>query len=158
MISYNFDNLKQLRKYLLRKIISIFLLILPFILNQIIDIELVNPGYLYLIIGYIAAVIIMDLNHFHIYKIEFDEINHKIWFYAKNLLGKSNNSAHPISGINLYISSRIEKGKRRIYLIEFKNTKKHIATIYSEQLGFNSTDLYHIYKTTEKLGIKNNLE
>jgi len=157
MISYNYDYSKPQKRYILRRMISIAILIFPFIMDQIADIEFVKSSYIYIILGFIVGIILKDLNHFHTYRIEFDEISKTIRFYSKNLLGKSSKSDHQFSNIKLHISSRKKKGVRKIYLIEFIRTKEVIVSIYNEQQRFNSDDLYFIYKTAESLSIETNL-
>jgi hypothetical protein len=133
-------------------------LISPFVIDQFIDINFIKSSYIYYVVGFLLATIYSDLSRFHPYRIDFDEKGKKVRISTKTLLGKSKTYELHFSEIKLNVLSNKRRGFRKIYMLEFCEFNKVKASIYSDNKRFNSDDLYFIYKTSEKCGIKNNLE
>jgi uncharacterized membrane protein YcgQ (UPF0703/DUF1980 family) len=158
MISHSYDFSKPQKRYYLRRLFLIVILLSPFVIDQFVNIDYIKPSYIYYVVGFLLAIIHNELIHYHPCRLDFDEKGKKLRIAAKTFLGKSKTYELHFSEIKLNVWSNKRKGFRKIYLLEFCKSNKVIASIFTESKGFNSNDLYFIYKTSEKCGIKNNLE
>lgn len=154
MNSFSYDSSKSRQRFIKSRLIFILALTAPFVIDQFYDIEFIKPGNIYLILGYLTVAIIRDLNEPRVYKIDFDDQNKKIRFFRKTQFGKSRKLELPFSGIQLNVSSRKRRGKRKIYLIDFENNKQNIASICNERHRFDAEDLYYIYKAAGSFKIE----